>query len=123
MHEKISNDRFGFIPYSCLDTSTTISSNSLSTLGGFSLDNAYMRSIASRLSVLFLLLAWHSIRASLDTLPMLRSSVGCYFSAYEDGFGATDGGAVGTACLQIVVYFVTHGELSHSCLCPVDKGS
>lgn len=31
-------------------------------------------------------------------------------------------GAVCTACLQMVVYCVTHGELSHACLCPVDKG-
>lgn len=30
--------------------------------------------------------------------------------------------AVCTARLQVVVYCVTHGELSHSCLCPVDKG-
>lgn len=44
------------------------------------------------------------------------------FSASEDGFGATDGGAVCTACLQMVVYSVTHGELSHASLCPVDKG-
>ena len=51
-----------------------------------------------------------------------RQSVGCYFSVCEDGLFATDGGAVSTARLQIVVYCVTHGELSHSCLCPVDKG-
>ena len=81
-----------------------------------------MQSIASRLSVLFLLLAWHSIRAALDTLPMLRSSDGCYFSVCENGLFATDGGAVCTARLQVVVYCVTHGELFHSCLCPIDKG-
>ena len=80
-----------------------------------------MQSIASRLSVLFLLLAWQSIRAVLVTLPC-KEEVGCYFSVCEDGLFATDGGAVCTARLQIVVYCVTHGELSHSCLCPVDKG-
>ena len=82
-----------------------------------------MQSIARRLSVLFLLLAWHSIRAWLDTLPMLRSSVGCYFSMCEDGVFASDGGAVCTAHLQIVVYCVTHGELSHACLCTMDRAS
>ena len=51
-----------------------------------------------------------------------RQSVGCYFSVCEDGLFATDGGAVSTARLQIFVYCVTHGELSHACLCPVDKG-
>ena len=51
-----------------------------------------------------------------------RQSVGCYFSVCKDGLFATDGGAVCTARLQIVVYCVTHGELSHSGLCPVDKG-
>ena len=75
------------------------------------------------MSVLFLLLAWHSIRAALDTLPMLRSSVGCYFSMYEDGLFATDGEAVCTARLQIVVYCVMHGELSHACLCQVIRAS
>ena len=33
-----------------------------------------------------------------------------------------NGGAVCTARLQVVVYCITHGELSHTCLCPVDKG-
>lgn len=80
-----------------------------------------MQSIASRLSILCLLLAWHSIRAVLDTLPMHRTSVDCYFSVCEAGLFATEEGAVCTARLQIVVYCVTHGELSNSCLCPVDK--
>lgn len=84
-----------FITHPCFGTFSTISSNSLSTLDSSSLDKAYKQSIASRLAAI---------------------------SASEDGFGATDGGAVCTACLQMVVYCVTHGELSHACLCPVDKG-
>lgn len=44
------------------------------------------------------------------------------FFCVRGWFLRTDGGAVCTARLQIVVYCVTHGELSHSCLCPVDKG-
>ena len=51
-----------------------------------------------------------------------RQSVGCYFSACKDGFFTTYGGAVCTACLQIVVYCVTHGELLPARFRPMDKG-
>ena len=84
------------IPYPCLGKSSTIPSNSLSTLDSSSLDKAYMQSIASRLAAIFL------CERMVSSPPME--------------------GAVCTACLQIVVYCVTHGELSHACLCPIDKG-
>ena len=61
---------------------------------------------------------------SSNSLSTLDSSSldKAYKQSIASRFGATDGGAVCTACLQMVVYSVTHGELSHACLCPVDKG-
>ncbi len=81
-----------FITHPYFGTFSTISSNSLSTLDSSSLDKAYKQSIASRLAAIFL-------RARMASVPPM-----------EGRFA------------PLAVYSVTHGELSHASLCPVDKG-